>query len=444
MIANKEPLAISEYNYLSEKRRVFMLIDSKSFYASVESVKRGLNPLKSILVVMSEQANTNGGLVLAASPTAKKQLGITNVMRQRDLPQDQRLVITHPRMNLYIQENLKINQIYREYTTEDKVLPYSIDESILDLTETWGFFGPTPEQVARQIQERVRKETGIYLTIGIGDSPVLAKIALDIEAKHDKQLMGVWHYDDVPNKLWPITKLNDIWSIGNRTAVKLDKMGIHSVYDIAHQDPYFFRAKLGIIGEQLYALSWGVDRTELTDVIVPKSKSYSNSQVLPRDYHKRDEIEVVIREMADQVASRIRSHKKQTSLVSLFIGYSFAEAEKQGSHGFRKQLRIQPTNDTRNLMRIMIDIFEKYWQGEVIRNIGIDYGGLIDDVGVQLDLFNQPEKQINSNKIDKVVDELRKRFGTTAIMRAMSKTEGGTAINRATLVGGHNGGNSYD
>ena len=210
MIANKATLPTSEYNYLSEKKRVFMLIDSKSFYASVESVKRGLNPLKSILVVMSEQANTNGGLVLAASPRAKKQLGITNVMRQRDLPQDQRLVMTHPRINLYIQENLKMNQIYREYTTEDKVLPYSIDESILDLTETWEFFGPTPEHVARQIQERVRKETGIYLTIGIGDSPVLAKIALDIEAKHARQLMGVWHYDDVPNKLWPITKLNDI------------------------------------------------------------------------------------------------------------------------------------------------------------------------------------------------------------------------------------------
>ena len=92
----------------------------------------------------------------------------------------------------------------------------------------------------------------------------------------------------------------------------------------------------------------------------------------------------------------------------------------------------------------MITLFEKYWQGEVIRNIGIDYGGLVDDVGVQLDLFSQPEKQINSNKIDKVVDELRKRFGTTAIMRAMSKTEGAIAINRVTLVGGHNGGNSYD
>ncbi|WP_349535493.1 Y-family DNA polymerase [Leuconostoc citreum] len=433
-----------EYAYQYESKRVFFVIDSKSFYASVESVKRGLNPLKSILVVMSEAANTNGGLVLAASPSAKKKLGISNVMRQRDLPKDMRLVIAHPRMNLYIQENLRINQIFRDFTTEDKLLPYSIDESILDMTDTWAFFDKTPQLVARQIQERVRKETGIYLTIGIGDSPVLAKIALDIEAKHSPSLIGNWHYEDVPQKLWSITKLDDVWSIGSRTAKKLNAMNIFKIGDIAHQDPYKFRDKMGLVGEQLYALSWGIDRTDLTDELKPKSKSYSNSQVLPRDYKKREEIEVVIREMADQVATRIRAHQKQTTLVSLFIGYSFEESQMQGNHGFRKQCRINPTNDSRTLMATMIDLFNKHWDGEVIRNIGIDYGGLIDDVGVQLDLFQRPERQIKNNKINQVIDEIRKKYGTTSIMRAMSYSDGGTAINRANLVGGHNGGNSYE
>lgn len=435
---------LSEYAYQYESKRVFFVIDSKSFYASVESVKRGLNPLKSMLVVMSEAANTNGGLVLAASPSAKKKLGITNVMRQRDLPKDTRLVVAHPRMNLYIQENLKINQIFRDYTTEDKLLPYSIDESILDMTETWKYWDKTPELVARQIQERVRKETGIYLTIGIGDSPVLAKIALDIEAKHNPSLIGNWHYEDVPKKLWTITKLDDVWSIGSRTAKKLNAMNIYKIGDIAHQNPYQFKAKMGLVGEQLYALSWGIDRTDLTDKLKPKSKSYSNSQVLPRDYKIRDEIEVVIREMADQVATRIRAHQKQTSLVSLFIGYSFEESQIQGHHGFRKQCRIDPTNDSRTLMRTMIDLFDQYWDGEVIRNIGIDYGGLVDDVGVQLDLFQKPERQIKNNKINQVIDDIRKKYGTTAIMRAMSYSDGGTAIKRANLVGGHNGGNSYE
>ena len=437
-------MGTTEYDYNLENRRVIFLIDSKSFYASVESVQRGLNPLKSMLIVMSEQANTNGGLVLAASPTAKRVLGITNVMRKRDVPMTRGLIIAPPRMNLYIQENLKINNIYREYTTEDKVLPYSIDESILDVTDTWQFFGDSPEAVARQIQERVRRETGIYLAVGIGDSPVLAKLALDNEAKRARNLMATWHFEDVQTKLWPITNLNAIWSIGKRTAQKLNNIGINSMYDLAHQDPYVFRSKMGLMGEQLYALAWGIDRSDLTEKIVPKSKSYSNSQVLPKDYSKQEEIETVIREMADQVAARIRAHKKQTSLVSIFIGYSFAEGEKQGSHGFRKQMRIDPTNDTRTLMQVMVQLFEKHWQGEVIRHIGIDYGGLIDDVGIQLNLFDQPDKQIKTNKVDKVMDEIRQRFGTTAIMRAMSKDAGGTAIERASLVGGHNGGNSYD
>ncbi|MBZ5984139.1 Y-family DNA polymerase [Leuconostoc gelidum subsp. gasicomitatum] len=433
-----------EYDYSPEKRRVFFLIDSKSFYASVESVQRGLNPLKSILMVMSEQANTNGGLVLAASPMAKKKLGISNVMRQRDVPDDPRLIKVQPRMNLYIQENLRINTIYLSYVDEPHLLPYSIDESILDMTDTWAFFGESPEIVARQIQERVRQETGIYLTVGIGDSPVLAKLALDIEAKHAKNLTGVWHYEDVPTKLWPITQLTDIWSIGKRTALKLKKMNIESIGDLAHQNPYIFKSKMGLIGEQLFALSWGVDRSDLAEKIVIKSKSYSNSQVLPRDYHKHEEIETVIREIADQVASRIRSHNKQTTVVGLFIGYSFAEQDKQGHTGFKKQQRITATNDSQILMNTLVNLFEKHWHGEVIRHIGIDFGGLVDDVGIQLDLFSQPESLINSSKIDQVIDEIRKRFGSTAIVRAMSKTDGGTAIDRAKLVGGHNGGNTYE
>ncbi|MDC2805232.1 Y-family DNA polymerase [Leuconostoc suionicum] len=440
-MVNKQKI---EYNYTQEERRVIFMIDSKSFYASVECVERGYNPLKALLVVMSEQENTNGGLVLAASPMAKKKLGISNVTRQRDIPVCNELVIAIPRMNLYIQENLRINNIYRQYTDDAHLLPYSVDESILDMTHSWRLFGKTPEEVAFKIQKQVRAETGIYLTIGIGDSPVLAKLALDIEAKHAKNLTGIWHYEDVSRKLWPITKLTDVWSIGARTARKLNLMDIHSMYDLSHQDPYLFRSKLGLMGEQLLALSWGIDRSDLTETIRPKNKSYSNSQVLPRDYSQRAEIEIVIREMADQVATRIRAHQKQACLVSLLIGYSFSESEKQESHGFRKQCRISPTNDTNTLMAVMINLFRKYWRGEIIRHIGIDYGGLVDDTGVQLNLFEQPEHILKTNKIDQVVDEIRQRFGTTALMRAMSKEVGGTAINRASLVGGHNGGNSYD
>lgn len=119
-----------------EPRRKVMVIDSKSFYASVESVDRGLNPVQSLLVVMSQQENTNGGLVLAASPRAKKELGVKNVMRQRDVPSDPRLIILNPRMNRYIAMNKKVNDIFRKFIAEEDLHLYSIDESILDFTET--------------------------------------------------------------------------------------------------------------------------------------------------------------------------------------------------------------------------------------------------------------------------------------------------------------------
>ncbi|CAK1250191.1 Y-family DNA polymerase [Fructobacillus fructosus] len=429
--------------YEKEKRRVFFLIDSKSFYASVECVQRGLNPLKAELVVLSEQRNTNGGLVLAASPMAKKHLGISNVTRKRELPETPSLTMVNPRMNLYIEKNMALNEIFLEFVDQDQILPYSIDESILDVTSFWHLFGRSPEEVAFKIQKEARERMGLYLTVGIGDSPVLAKLALDIEAKHAKDLKGTWHYEDVAERLWPITNLTEVWSIGKRTAKKLNGWGINSMADLASFDPYRLREKMGLMGEQLYALAWGIDRSELNEKLTVKNKSYSNSQVLPRDYRRQEEIEVVLSELADQVAARIRHHKKQARLVTLSIGYSYAAIEEEGTHGFHETVRIAPTNHSQILMRTVLGIFRKNWPGATIRNIYVAYGDLVDDNQEQLDLFS-PVTAEAPNQVEQLLDQLRDCFGSTAIMRAISYEKGGTALERGNLVGGHNGGNSYE
>ena len=174
-----------------EPHGVFFLIDNKSSYASCEAVFRGLNPLKVPLVVLSEAENTNGGLILATSPEAKHLFHLkANVSRKRDLPNDPRLWVVPPRMNLYIQRNLQINQIFHQFTTEQEVWPYSIDESILDMTYTWRLFGNSVREVARLIQKTVRQKLGLYTTVGIGDNPVQAKLALDLYAKHNHELVS--------------------------------------------------------------------------------------------------------------------------------------------------------------------------------------------------------------------------------------------------------------
>mgnify|MGYP004467037513 CR=1 FL=1 len=432
-----------------EARRKIMVIDSKSFYASVESVDRQLNPLKSLLVVMSQQANTNGGLVLAASPRAKAELGISNVMRQRDVPKDPRLMIVNPRMNRYIEMNKKVNDIFRRFVAEEDLHLYSIDESILDVTDSWQYwqskFGKnlTLKGLARQIQLAVKQELGLYLTVGIGDTPAMAKLALDLEAKHDFNLMGEWHFEDLPNKLWPITNLEDVWSIGRKTAQTLKRLGIFSMKDLALYNPYQLKEKLGVRGEELYALSWGVDRSILHQRHYVKDASISNSQVLPRDYQQADEIKVVIREIGEQISGRLRSQHKMARSLSLSVGYSYATSQQKRQHGFNVQTTITATNQSHTIAAALLELFDCYYESGAVRNIGVSAGQLQAEHGEQLDLLTPVREQVNRSKLDNVIDDIRRKFGVTSLVKLSSLSPGGTMIQRAGLVGGHNGGNAY-
>ncbi|WP_174520176.1 Y-family DNA polymerase [Levilactobacillus senmaizukei] len=431
-------------DYSREPHGLYFMIDNKSFYASVESIERGLNPLKSCLIVMSEADNTGTGLVLAASPTAKRLFGISNVSRQYEVPRDPRILVVPPRMNLYIQKNLAINKIFRQYVADSDLFPYSIDESILDMTKSWRLFGKTPEEVARRIQLRVRRELGLYTTVGIGENPVQAKLALDLQAKHDHDLIGRLTYEDFGEHIWPMTNLEKVWSIGHRTAAHLQRLGIHSMGDLAHVNPYELRHEMGLIGTQLFALSWGIDRTELGNVRPPKEKSWSNSQVLPRDYKRQSEIELVLREIGQQVTSRMRHHHQQAGCVSLFVGFAWDGEADDGRGGLHHTHRIDPTDNAHDIIAELIRLFRQYWEGQPVRNIGVGLSRLSASQNLQLDLFQNPERQIKNNQFDRVIDELRDRFGKTAVIPASSLLRGGTMLRRSALVGGHNGGNSFD
>ena len=323
MWANQNPVFV----YEKEPSRDILCIDCKSFYASVECVEKDLDPLTTKLVVMSypsDSTETRGsGLILASSPAAKKAYGITNISRARDLPfpYPSDLYIVAPRMAYYMEKNREINSIYKKYADEANHHVYSVDESFLDVTNSMALFGKTNAyDMAKLIHKDVFEQTGIYTTIGIGDNPLLAKLALDNGSKDGKQMFAEWRYEDVPEKLWKISDITDFWGIGKRTAKRLKQMGIHSVYDLAHADYYHLKSKLGVIGTQLYAHAWGLDRSFLGQEYTPKSKSIGNSQILDRDYTRREEIEIVIKEMADQVGTRLRLSAAKTQVVSLWVG----------------------------------------------------------------------------------------------------------------------------
>ncbi|WP_228414949.1 type VI secretion protein ImpB [Vagococcus penaei] len=200
------------YDYSQEPNRDIMCIDVTSFYASVECRMRGLNPMTTMLVVMSKAENS-GGLCLAASPMAKEKLGITNVTRKYDLPSHPDLIIVPPRMSLYLKFNQKLNDILRNYTSKDFHYIYSIDESFIDVSGSHLLFGTTHD-IAKKIRQDIWNTLGLIVKIGIGPNPLLAKVCLDIAAKHNPNFIEQWTYECIPETLWKIDCLTDMWVLG--------------------------------------------------------------------------------------------------------------------------------------------------------------------------------------------------------------------------------------
>ncbi|MDF2566258.1 MAG: hypothetical protein K0Q53_2662 [Massilibacillus sp.] len=433
------------FRYELEPKRDILFIDVKSFYASVECVKRGLNPLKAMLVVMSQSDNTGNGLVLAASPMAKKVLGISNVTRNDNMPNHPQLIKVAPRMNLYIKENTKVNNVFRKYVADEDLLIYSIDESMIDATKSLDLFVPDKNlsrsekrlRLAEMIQKDIYETTRLYVTIGIGDNPLLAKLALDNESKHNRSLIAEWTYSDVESKVWNISPITEFWGIGSRTKKHLERMGIETIKQLAQANPDLLRSRMGIIGEQLYHHANGIDRTIISEPAPrTRDKSYGNSQVLNRNYYLQNEIEIVIKEMAEQVAARIRKHQCQTSCIHVYIGVAYGETQ----NGFSRQMTIPPTDNSKKLVEHCLFLFRKFYKGQVVRHVGITYSKLIYTSNVQLDLFADAEDQVRQLKLDRIIDKIRDKYGFTAIVHANSKMQGARAIARSKLVGGHAGG----
>lgn len=418
------------------------------FYASCELVARGLHPLKEMLIVMSTADNTSG-LILASSPAAKQKLGLSNVARIWDIPSEEEhpevknLIIALPRMRYYIAQNLKIQNIVRNYAPDQDIMWYSIDEGIVDLTKSLNYFAggnlsraQKLDRVAELIQRDILRETGIFSTIGMSNSnPLLSKLALDNEAKQMPAMRALWNYEDVARKVWAIPELDDFWGIGHRMKDNLRAMGLNTIRELANASPESLHERFGIMGLQIYHHANGIDRSKLQNRYVPKGKNVGNSQVLPRDY-RGPEMPLLVREMAEQVAVRLRRRNAKTQTVHLFVGYSH-KAEKRG---FSRQVKVSPTNNTDELAAALLFLFHKFYDGSLVRNIGVTYSNLIYSDDIQLNLFEEPEEQIKRQNLDKITDKIRDKYGFVSIVRASSTLDSARSIKRAGLVGGHNGG----
>lgn len=415
-------------DYEKLPRKHILCIDIKSFYASCAAVMEGLDPLESLVAVVGDKER-KGSVVLAASPRLKKEYGIKTGSRLFEIPKDPRIHLIEPKMATYLRVSTEITRLFNRYVPKEAIHVYSVDESFLQVDGTDVLWGDVID-IARKIKDELMREFQLTCAIGIGPNMLMAKLALDLEAKHTG--IALWKYEDVPKKLWPVSPLSEMWGIGRRLEKRLNGMGIFTVGQLANFDLPKLEKEFGIMGNQLYYHAWGVDLSEIGAPIMQGQISFGKSQILLRDYKNVKEIKTVILEMCEEVARRARNHRCAGRTVTLSIGYSHEEL----GGGFNRAKTIDiPTNITMDLYRICIELFDKFYDGRTVRQIAISLSNITSDENVQLNLF-EPNLW-KRKKLGYTVDGIRKRFGSDAILRAVSYTEAGTARRRAQLVGGH-------
>lgn len=417
-------------DYSQFPERSILCIDMKSFYASVAAVDLGLDPLTCYLAVVGS-TDRPGSVVLAASPRLKKEFGIKTTNRLFEIPQDPRIKVVNPKMGLFIKVSTEITKLFYRYVPPSAVHTYSVDESFLNvkgLEKIWG----EAETIAEMIQSDIKHDFGLPCTVGIGPNMLMAKLALDLESKKAPNGIAKWSYDDIPQKLWPVSPLKEMWGIGRRVEKTLNGMGIFNVGQLAKYDLEILEKKFGIMGNQLYHHAWGVDLSEIGAPIMQGQISFGKSQILMRDYKEEHEIKAVILEMAEEVAKRARDARKAGRTISFSLGYS----KDEFGGGFLRSRTIEnPTNVTIDIYNVCLELMKENYRGQTVRQISISITKLVDDYEMQLDLFDV--NGWKKRELGYVVDKIRNRYGAASILRAVSYTGAGTALHRSKLVGGH-------
>ena len=417
-------------------QKTYLCIDLKTFYASVECVERGLDPFNTNLVVV-DKTRGKGTICLAVSPKMK-MLGVKNRCRIFEIPPTINYIVAMPRMKKYIEYSANIYAIYLKYFAKEDIHVYSIDEAFMDATKYLKLYKTNPIELAKTIIKDVFKTYGITATAGVGTNMYLAKIALDITAKHNPNNIGYLDEEKYKKELWQHKPLSDFWQIGKGIERRLNKMRIFTMYDVAHAEPKKLYKEFGVNAEYLIDHSWGKESCTIADIkkYKPKTNSISNSQVLFEDY-SFIKARLVLKEMVELGSLRLIENNLATDTVGLYIGYS-KDAIK--STGGTKKI-INYTNVYSELLKAFLDIYDKTTNRNVaIRRIGINFANVIETENVQLSLFTDQEKIDKERKLELAMCSIKNKMGKNTIIRGMNLEEGATTMVRNKLIGGHNGG----
>lgn len=444
----------------------YIAIDLKSFYASVECVERGLDPLKARLVV-ADESRTDKTICLAVSP-ALKELGIPGRARLFEVKRKARdFIIAKPRMAYYMSYSARIYNIYLRYISPEDIHVYSIDEVFIDATSYLKNYKMTARELAMKLMKEVLKETGITATAGIGTNMYLAKVAMDIEAKRakpDKDGVRIAELDEMSyrRKLWDHKPLTDFWRVGKGYARRLEQAGMYTMGDVAlcsEKDEDYLYKMFGVNAELLIDHAWGWEPCEMRDIkkFRPKTNSLSSGQVLKEPYSFEKAL-VVAEEMAEEMGLTLLKRRLLTNQVVLTVGYDVSNMSYEGSKMQDFYGRTVPkhahgtynldgyTYSSREIAEAVRSIFEKNVNPELtIRRIMINVNNVkweedLKEELTQASLFDSIEKRevvAKEKRANEAILEIKKRYGKNAILKGINFEEGATGRERNAQIGGH-------
>ena len=480
--------------------RTYIAIDLKSFYASVECVERNLDPLKTNLIV-ADTSRTDKTICLAVSPSLKsfgipsrprlfeviQRVKKINDDRLKDAPMHKftgnsvfynelksnpQLKLSYiaavPRMALYIEYSTKIYETYLEFVSEKDIHVYSIDEVFIDVTEYLNYYNTDAHTLARSMIQAVLRKTGITATAGIGTNLYLAKVAMDIVAKHmpaDKNGVRIAELNELSYRktLWHHTPLTDFWRVGKGYAKRLHDLGLYTMGDIAlcskgnidskYNEDMLYK-EFGINAELLIDHAWGYESCTMADIkkYQPNNNSMSIGQVLHKPYLYEAGL-IIVKEMAEELALSLFAKKYVTQNVSLAIGYDRKDNEEyiggndSGIHGHIKLNNY--SYSIKDITEAIVRIYQKKCNPVLsIRRITICAMDIIpvDKIPVQVvqtDLFSLNEEiedlQMDEKdlKVQKAILKIKNKYGKNALVRARDKMSDATQIDRNKQIGGH-------
>lgn len=504
------------------KEKTYIAIDLKSYYASVECMERGLDPLKTNLVV-ADASRTDKTICLAVSPSLKA-MGIKGrprlfevVQKVKEINYERKIrlqsramegssydadalrknpalavdyIVAPPRMGYYIKQSAYIYDIYMQFVSPEDIHVYSIDEVFMDVTPYLKTTGLTAREFAMNIIQEVLKKTGITATVGIGTNLYLAKVAMDIGAKHiqpDENGVRIAELDEMSYRrlLWEHRPLTDFWRVGKGYAKKLEEHGLFTMGDIARcsigKSNELYNEELlyklfGINAELLIDHAWGYEPCTMEQVKAykPETNSVCSGQVLhcPYDYEKA---KLIVKEMTDQMVLDLVDKGFVTDQLVLTIGYDIENLSNPNlKYQYKGEVTIdrygrkvpkhahgtanleKKTSSTRLITNAVMDLYDRIVDEHLlVRRITITANKLVDEKSVkqedeyqQLDLFTdyeaqrkkqaeEEEKLERERRMQEAMLSIKKKFGKNAVLKGMNLEEGATAKDRNEQIGGH-------